>query len=254
MMQFEPQQVESGSWRVWCREALALSARRPFAFIILTLVYSTLSSLPWVGDTLLMPMTPVFLGLGSRLARQADIDRPSSRALTGLSMRSLSNLVVVGLIPVAIVGVLTVILNALPIPKSEPSIADTLPALPWIPFEAGVGVLVAMMFWLILSGSLILTLPPLLAIADLPLRSAGSQALLALDRNFILLRLASACAGILFLLLFAAMAVGGIPAIAAFPFMSCLLYVCYRHIWWDRLQNEKLRAESNANEGAPAAA
>lgn len=252
-MIFEPQVVDPRSWKNWCREALTLTGRRPVAFVALTLGLAAFAVIPVLGDTLQMILLPLCLGLGCRLASQADNGGPSRRAFTGLSVRAFGHLAVLGLIPLAVAGVLAALLNALQMVEPEPIYRDGLPVAPWIPFEAGIGIIVSLVMWLFLSGGLIWTLPPLMALADLPLSIAGDQAVLALERNSLLLRLAWGIAGGLFLcLLPLGLIVGGVPAVLAFPFLCCLMYVIYRHIWLGRPNNQPRWRQAVSNALIPA--
>lgn len=247
-MNFEPQAVAPISWKTWCREALALTGRRPAVFVALTLVLASLDAVPVLGNALQMIFLPLFLGLGCRLAAEADNGRMGWRFVSGISVRAMIHLVLFGVTPFAVGTGMAAILNTLPLPEPEPVFHDGPPETPWVPFESGLGLTIHLALWLSLSVSLIWTLAPLMALGDIPIRPACNQAVQALERNGVLLRLGLGSAGILFFgVLPVGLVIGGTPVVAVFPFLCCLMYVSYRHIWWDRPRNQPQRSQSMAS-------
>lgn len=220
-MQFSPQTVETDSWRLWLTEGLQLSARRPLAFVTLTLLYAALDYLPAYLSGIQFWLTPLFLGLGCIMAQCADKSTP----LVALGRR--------GMLPVLL---RLVLMAALPLlvflafrlfAKPEP--------LPPVIFEGGLGILSMTFLWMLFAGPLLWFLVPLIAAGKLPLGVAAAQSVNATSQNFFVYGLTLAVT------FFSALMVGlgaSVAAILLYPLLSCVMYVSYRHIWLDRARNE----------------
>lgn len=219
-MHFEPQSVEASSWRTWAVEGLQLSARRPLSFIVLTLLYASLDYLP-PALGLQFWLTPVFLGLGCLVGRCADKSVAVSAICNARTARAALNLVTAALLPLAALLAVSSAVHPTPLPP--------------VVFEGGLGILIVMFLWMLFVGPLLWFLAPLMAVEGLSLRIAAAQSWDALHRNFFVYGLTLAVTLVAAVMI----ALGSsVAAIVLYPILSCVMYVSYRHIWFNRAQNE----------------
>jgi len=234
--------------KTWFCEALALTVRKPLSFVILTLAMSAMNLLPGSAAGLaFLLFTPMFLGLGCRLAHQSDIGEPSLPALTGLSVRALMNLVLIGALGLAVflagIGFVLALWHVLyflfsystaPAPVAGPPIGML--------FEGGAAVVLWSGLWIGLSSGTLWCLAPLCSQANMSLGAALDQCFQALAKNPFLVSLSWSIGAASIVLSFLSVVMrNGLIAVVAFPFICCLIYVSYRHIWWNRRKNEPAR-------------
>lgn len=232
-MHFEPQAVDSKSWRTWFVEGLQLSARKPVAFAVLALLFAGFHYLPTPLDSIMLLMVPLFLGLGCRLAFCADHGRPSWEVIASPHLLSGLRLILVGALPLAVLVVFGVLLRLfIGAPDGE---AFRPEAPPPVAFEGGMAALVVTGLWLFGAGFFLWFLLPLLSVPALPLKEAFNQTVQAQIKNPFVRWLAICLALLAFTLLIIGAPILAVPLI---PVLSCMMYVSYRHIWLDRLQNE----------------
>lgn len=234
-MQFTPQTVEAKSWRLWIREGLQLSTRRPLAFVTLTLLYAGLDYLPAFLDGAQFWLTPLFLGLGCCVAQCADKSRPGTAILTGTGFNVWLRLVLTGIVPLLAFLAFSAIAEATPRPP--------------VVFEGGLGILIATFFWMLFAGPILWFLVPLIAVAGLPSGIAVTQTMSAVRQNFFVYCLTMA---VTFLAAVMVTVGASIAAVLLYPLLCCAMYTSYRHIWFDRAQNEPEKARARLKILAPA--
>ena len=220
-MQFTPQTVEADSWRAWLIEGLQLSGRRPLTFTILIILYAGLDYLPdEIGDLQFL-LTPLFLGLGCITASSADQSKSIATTCAETPISVWGQLIALGVVP--LMAALAFKMCAAPAP------------LPPVVFEGGLGILVVMFFWLLFAGPILWFFIPLAAIGRLPFLLAVEQGKNALLQNFFVY-----CLTMSLTLLIAAMVMMGasVASVPLYPVLCCVMYVSYRHIWFNRRQNE----------------
>lgn len=251
-MNFEPRRVERGSWRSWLREALELTTRKPVAFVVLTLALGAINLLPHIAGVIYQVFTPLFMGIGCRLAHQADTGGASYRAISGMTARSAAALVAIGVGLVVLFFVFALLLYVLPISSTPLNLAPE-SSRQVLLFEGGLVLLLWSAIWLGLTLGIVWVVVPLISHADLPLSQVTNQAEEGISKNPIVIRLSAGLGAALFGLLFLGHLVNtGIAAVFAYPFMCCLMYVSYRHIWWDRPKNKPLQSQAGKGVMTPA--
>ncbi|MGE6193719.1 hypothetical protein ACQKCL_22130 [Stutzerimonas stutzeri] len=231
-MVFEPQAVDRKSWRIWFVEGLQLTARAPLAFTVLALVFAGIGYVPLIKGQVFFVLAPLLIGGGCRLAAVTDTGKLKGRRLAP-NLLVTARLLVVGITPIAILGVFALLLmlgsNG---PGTEP-----LPDLASVSmFEGGRQVLGVLTMLLWLTGVVTWTMVPLIAVAELPLAEASDQALEAFELNRFLLGFTLAAGSVCMIL---NMLDAVVLAIPAFAVLSAMMYVSYRHIWLDKIKNDE---------------
>jgi len=243
-MEFQPQQVESKSWRYWFKEALSLSTRNILLFALLALLVSGTHYLPELlrGFTLLG--IPLFLSFGVVLAESADKSNTFFSAASKTPRIVWVRLFIAGSIPwimASVFGVVLMMISRLIGAHGNPSdfdIAQTQTLS--VAYEAGMAMLAVMLFWFITIGYFLWFVVPLIVIAELPIIESYEQSFEALSLNgwFVKVILAFSFAALLFALFLP------ILFIPWYAMASSMMYVSFRHIWMGKRDNNPVPVSS----------
>lgn len=249
-MNFEPQTVEPGSWKTWLREALELTVRKPVAFVVLALAFGAVDLVPEISGLLYLVFMPLFVGVGCRLAHQADKGAVSNLAITGLTVSAAARLVAFGAGMMTLIGLgMTLLWLLLVVLQVEPTPIELPPSdsLPIMLFGGGVALIFWIAAWQGLSLGVFWVVVPLIALENLPWAVVGDQTQRCFQKNGVVIRLAGAVGTLSFVAWILSFVVGtGLAAVFIYPFVCCLMYVSYRQIWWNRPNN---KARRNINVG-----
>ncbi len=237
-MNFEPRQVDPKSVFYWFREALELSIRRSWTFIIFTLLFCIIYYFPSPINDLLFYLMPTLLGICCIVAECADMDKKIGITLRSKPLNVWLNLLLIGFLP-WIFAILEIILFVFfDDIEVKGSVISPLP----LPFYLDpCTMLLAFMFvWFLAVGLIIWFIIPLVAVSEFPLKVAFAQVLKAISLNVfifflvILITLSSYLAMIFPLIIFPWLAI-----------VTSMMYTSYRHIWFDRGLNEPVTTRIN---------
>jgi len=241
-MHFEPQQVSPGDSLIWGKEALELTVRHALVHVLVigAAIYLFAAQI-WLSGFLFASI-PVLFGLICVIAEAADNGESPLSNLRTKNIRVWGRLFMLGLYPylLAIFGM--ALLSLLPLPVHSATESTTYTG----SFSSGVIMLFAIYAWLV-AGPFIWLAAPLLAVAELPMGVAYTQANQAFKLNgFVLvipliLGVIAHLAFLLPVLVFPLIAIAG-----------CMMYASYRHIWLGRGMNHPVAKRISNPAGAQA--
>lgn len=233
-MEFKPQSVCASSAFLWFRDGLILSGRKPLAFIFAVSAYACLIYLPHFARMIFMWALPAFIGATCIIARASDVGDSAWTCIRKVESTVWLRLLVVGMWPVLKVFVVVLALQMEPssVEEAHPAQGTTNEGEVFYErtFPGGCVILSALSWmFLVTFGFLNWFTIPLISVEGLTVFNAVYQATQALIKNPFVVVVAIVF-GLVCL-------VGEHAGVAAFPIIavfSSMMYVSYRHIWFDR--------------------
>lgn len=237
IMYFSPRKVPSGNMKFWFVEALELSKRKAFFFLLLGLVSMWFGALDESG-IILVCVFPLILSLGCVVAKSADFSESSLKKIVEVAPQAWMRVFFIGLMPLFVLFAITLLIETISpgnpgaffehLEKSQ-DVSETRNLIGFSIVIAIGASLIGLALWI---TSYLWFLWPLIVIGELPAVEAFNQSFDGFYINkFIVWPYA---VSVLSLLLVHILPMLFIPWLAI---STSMMYVSYRDVWLGRKEN-----------------